>query len=156
MLTIRATMKGSPRAVADEFRRALRAELAETGRRWHGTMLPGHFEIAAEKKYAYKPRTKGYSIYKAKRFGHRRPLVFSGAMERQLRQAARVTSTSKGVRVALTGPKYLFAYRKDYQQADKAAEITATTDAEAQALSEKLDASMTRRLAAVQTAEALT
>lgn len=127
MLTIRGYMTGSPRAVAAEFRRGLRDELAAVAVQWHRQFMPQHFRAGAEGKYGMKPRSARYTIRKARKFGHRNPLEFTGMLKAMVRQQVRVTGSSKRARLTMNGPRYLYAYRKDYGQADKAAELTATT-----------------------------
>ena len=148
------TIVGGPREVAREMRRRKKAELARIGRWWHQKMLPRHFTPRGEKLYGMQPRSPGYSRYKAKRFGHRNPLEFRGDMKRQVLRRAGITSTSKGVRVALRGPRYLYQYRRDYRQPDKAAELTATAAAEEESLSRILDRRMSRHFNGLRTTAA--
>lgn len=143
--------RGAPSDVAKEIRPAAKEALAAAGSWWHRRILPGHFLVAAEKKYGYEPRSPAYTRYKAKRFGHRNPLVFRGDLRAAVVRQARITSTSKGARVALRGPRHLHAYRKDYNQPDKAAELTAVTRDEVAELAKFVDRRITRRLNAVQT-----
>jgi hypothetical protein len=65
----------------------------------------------------------------------------------------RVTSTSKGGRVTLYGPQWLYAYRKDYRQPDKADEIKRVRDDEANRLARVADAFITARIKACQGVE---
>ena len=145
--------RGSPTETKKEFHRAVKTEFAHVGQYWHERMLADHFKIAAEKKYYYQPRKASYIRRKAKRFGHRRPLEFTGDMKRQVTRMARITSTSKGARVAMTGPRYLYMYRKDLNQPDKAAELTFVTNEEINKLAQILDRRMTTRIAGVKTFE---
>jgi hypothetical protein len=134
---LRATLwyRGVPRDYAKEFRAELTEALLALGEYWHDRFAPKHFTIAGEKEYDYYPRHPSYSRYKAKRFGHRRPLVLTGDLERMVLGVARVSATSQSASVVMRGPKYLYAYRKDLpggrpSQGDKAAELTAVTPAE--------------------------
>lgn len=140
------TVTGGPKAMAKELRHAKKAELGRVGQLWHDKMAPKHFSQQATARYGYQKRKKGYTIRKAKRKGHTRPLEYTGDMKRQVLRAARITSTSRGARVVMKGPRYLYAYRKDQSQPHKAEEITATTRAERDVLAALYDRRMTRRL----------
>jgi len=147
------TWVGSPEHTLAEFRRAVKPELAWIGGHWHSRYLPGHFEPAAAGKYRYKRRGKQYLIDKERAVGHTRPLDYTGDMKAMLTRMARISATSKGAKVAMTGPRYLYAFRKDLAQPDKAAEVTATTKAEATAFAQLLDQRLTRRLNGVTTTQ---
>lgn len=149
--TTKITWRGSPETTMAELRRVVKPQLQKIGVVWHRRTLPKHFEDAALNRYKYQRRRKGYSITKARRKGHNRPLVWDGDLERQVTRIGRVSSTSKGVTVAMTGPRYLYAYRKDLQQPDKAAEMTATTPDERAKMDKLLDIAVTRDLNAVRT-----
>ena len=73
---------------------------------WHTRILPKHFTIAGASEYGYEPRTKKYQIRKAKAHGHQNPLVYSGRSMREVLQAVRITSTSKGGKGGIEVPTY--------------------------------------------------
>lgn len=50
----------------------------ETGEYWHEHFRLKHFTKEGAAEYHYAPRARGYMIYKAKKWGHQNPLVFSG------------------------------------------------------------------------------
>lgn len=131
-------------------RRHLRADikeaLREVGREWHHQTLPRHFVDGASSRYRMRPRSAAHQERKLHRFGHQRPLVFSGAMAAELKRIAEIKPTSKGVRVKMRGPKYLYRYRKDSKQPDKAKEVTATTKAEERTIAQSLHAKLKTRM----------
>lgn len=137
---------GSPDHTAKIFRPILKEELQNVIRFWHKDMLPNHFTTTAVNRYGYQKRSKKYMIRKARKFGHQRALVFSGEMERQVTRMIRVSGSSKRARGRLSGPRYLFAYRKDVGQPDKAADLTAVTQEEVLTMAKFLDQKMTKRL----------
>ena len=147
------TWVGSPEHTLGEFRLAVKPELAWIGGHWHSRYLPGHFEQSAAGKYGYKRRGKQYLIDKARAVGHTRPLEYTGDMKAMLTRMARISSTAKGAKVAMTGPRYLYAFRKDLAQPDKAAEVTATNTEEATLFAQLLDRRLTRRLNGVTTTQ---
>ena len=124
----------------------VKASLGEAGLRWHRNTLPGHFTPAAASRYRYKKRSEKHEEAKLRKFGHNKPLVFSGALAAQVMRAARITATGKGVRVVMRGPKYLYQRRKDYKQPDKAKELTTTTRTELRSIAQSMHRDLTRRL----------
>lgn len=143
MYTIREIIQGGPGVSAREIGNQVRVEMREVGAKWHRDMLPRHFAYGADKRYNYQPRHVGTIRQKLRRRGHNLPLVDSGDMATQLRMGATITATTggkrPGVRVVMKGPKYLYMYRKDYRQPDKAAEVRAVTADEVQELSRLLE-----------------
>ena len=153
-MALRAQIRytGGPGVLKKDLRAAAKASLAVVGATWHDKTLPGHFTPAAAGRYKYRKRTAKYRDRKRRVHGHRRPLVYSGEMERMVTRMARVTATGRGARVALKGPRYLYAYRKAGQP-DKAAELIAVTPAEAEDMATVLDREITARLNANKTTE---
>lgn len=129
-----------------EAREVLTKAWEQAGAFWHRAILPKHFQFSAYAEYGYQKRNVRYEIRKAKRYGHRRPLVFSGNLERAARRIRDVRANAKGARVVIHGPKYLYAYRKDFKQPDKARELQAVSERDARALAEVLDRSLERSL----------
>ena len=140
------TYTGGPEMAARNVAPFAKDALRDLGRWWHEKILPGHFTTAAETLYHYQPRSARYSRSKARRFGHRNPLVFRGDLKRMVSRMARISSTSKGVTVRLSGPRYLYQYRKSYAQPDKGAELTATSAGEVETMARTLDEILTRRI----------
>lgn len=100
-----ATVKETPR-----FAKA--ANLAAI-QYWHDTILPKHFLIPAKTEYKYQPRAKVTELKKAKRYGHRKPIVMKGLAEAMLEGSpVRLSSTSKAATMTLRGPFYLGFRRK--------------------------------------------
>ena len=136
-----------PKAFSRKFIRSeVKAALGVEGLNWHRHTLRRHFEESAAAIYRYQKRSPKHIAEKLRRFGHRRPLVFSGAMSAQITRMARIVPSSKGVRVNMTGPRYLYMKRRDQKQPDKAAEITATTKSEERTIARSLHKSLSKRL----------
>jgi len=129
-----------------ELRAAIKEELSEIGLKWHRDILPGHFETWAAPKYHYTRRSAKYLKGKLRGRHGSRPLVYWGQLEAQVTRMAKVSSTSKGVKVVLSGPRYLYMYRKGGERVDKAAELTATTQGEAKMMANLLESRMVKRL----------
>ena len=152
-LSTKITWRGSPEQTLVEFRRSLKPELEYIGLFWYRSYLPKHFGRGAAGRYGYQARGVGYSREKTRRTGQGGPLEFWGSLRDMVERMARVSSTGKSVSVRMTGPRYLYPYRKDYDQPDKAAELTATNQEERDFMDRLLERRVTRRLNAVHTTE---
>jgi len=136
-----------PKALSrKDIRIEVKAALREIGIEWHRQTLPRHFEENARTRYRYQQRSVAHRKRKLRIFGHQRPLVFTGTMAAAVKKIARIAPTSKGVRVVMKGPKYLYKYVKKAGQPDKAKEITATTHIEERAITNALKTKLTVRL----------
>lgn len=136
MPVLRTTIieQGGPRTLLRIASGIFRDAAVEAGRLWFQTILPRHFTVEGGRAYGYQKRTAKYMRRKARKYGHQKPLVFSGNMQREIQSVERVDRTGKGSIVKLYGPRYFYAFRKDYGQADKAREVTTVTVAEETAL----------------------
>jgi len=83
---------GGPRAKLRALLPAINAGLKMAVKHWHRKFLPEHFKTSASKKYGYAKRTRVYMLAKAKRKHHQKPLVWTGALQTQLRRHIAVTS----------------------------------------------------------------
>lgn len=122
------------------------------GQYWHKVILPKHFAMGAYQEYGYKARSTrrpkrsdrpssrlSYVAAKQRYKGHQLPLVWSGELKRLTERIRDVRSDSKGARIVLHGPRYLWAYRKDLNQPDKAAELQAISQRDAEAIAAVMD-----------------
>jgi hypothetical protein len=94
----------------------------QVGRKWHLEMRPKHFTKQGALEYYYEPRqgeqtgTSGkrfwssYTGRKLKKFGHTLPLVWSGET-RAASGTAKITATSRGVRIAYAGMPPIHMYK---------------------------------------------
>ena len=132
------------------------------GEIWWRRMLPKHFQTGADQEYNYALRTVKYL---KKKMGFREfrnykelrrrnpgreiplndpsPLVYTGELADMVTQSAGISATSKGVTVALRGPKY-FQPRALSGQPDLAREVTAVSKRDLQQLERYAEISMTR------------
>lgn len=148
-----------------KVREVLKAAWEHAGEFWHRVILKKHFTHAGAKEYGYKPRKQAevrtsmtksgkirvrklpsYDQRKFRKWGHTYPLVWSGEMKRQVMRTRDVRSTAKGAKVVLHGPKHLWQFRKDYGQADKAAELSRISEADARLITRVLDRAIERGL----------
>lgn len=155
MVEIRTTLtvQGGAEHQAKELRPATAEGLRRVGAWWHEDVLPGHFDVSAQQKYGYAARKKGYMIYKAKRFHTRRPLYLTGHMKEAVEGAAQITADSKGLRVRMRGPKYLYQMKKAQSRVDKAAELTRISSNEEREMDNELGDHISEELDTIRTTE---
>jgi hypothetical protein len=118
---------------------------------WHEKLLPKHFDRGAYREYRYQARTRAHERRKARKFGHNRPLVYSGALERQVLRAREVrtlggagsvrrkgahagTVKGGGATIRVRGPNYLKPQTRSPRMPDFAQEIRAFSNRDKQAL----------------------
>lgn len=97
MIEIQSTMLMSrpPGVLMRDFRRAIKVGLQAALDYWWRQFLPRHFDRDASRRYKYRKRTPGHVKRKLRVHGHRRSLVYTGAMQRQLQRTRKITGTSK-------------------------------------------------------------
>jgi hypothetical protein len=162
MFSATMTVVNGAEHTARHVREATRFGMETVVRYWHKRYLPGHFTVDGGKKYGYQKRkgddqpplvtsraTRGayvgrqvrnnaYSYEKQRRFGHNKPLVWSGTSER----AAKRSLAIRFRRIKATGlthcygvmavPAYFYKYLPG--SPNKAAEMTKATAGEVEVL----------------------
>lgn len=126
---------------------------AQVAAYWHAKVLPKHFEVGAYREYRYQARTRKHEARKERKFGHRRPLVYSGALERQVLRArevrtiggagsrSRATGAIRGggATIKVQGPAYLRPNRATGRMPDFRAEIAAFSSRDKKAMAVELN-----------------
>jgi len=111
MIYFRLTTSGIAnwRGAKGQITALINGVFSEVIRRWHKNTLPKHFRPGAERVYHYAKRSKSHQRRKENRFGHRTPLVFTGALKRQVAAGIllRATKTTPKVKGKMRGPWYL-------------------------------------------------
>lgn len=131
------TYTGMDALKPQELRRAVKQQLQAVADAWHSNILPRHFKRGAKQRYGYQERKASYNKRKEKRYGHRRPLEYTGQLKRQVLRKARISGTSKRATVSMDAPRYMYQYKPGAP--DKAAEITAVTQDEAESMAIQLN-----------------
>jgi len=139
---------------AKAWRAVSRDSWEAAGDHWHDKILPKHFKPGAAREYRYKRRTAAHQAKKQRMFGHRRPLVFRGDLERQvlrLRDVRGVADNSKrrgAVKIKLSGPAQFRPFRtlKDLNKPDLASEVQRVSDRDGHELAKVMDRELTKRL----------
>lgn len=83
----------------------LKAGWADAARYFHDKLRDRRFTQAHATKAGFAPRRKKYISKKYKKFGHTRPMEFTGTARRAVAGFVRITSTSKGSRAAYPGAR---------------------------------------------------
>ncbi len=84
----------------------------------HRGRLPGHFEVIAVNKYGYRPRSKRYQIFKARRYGTTAPLVRTGGLRASILQNAKITATANKAELKSKGSRtsqLMSQYRRELE-----------------------------------------
>ena len=103
-----------PEAAMKELRPAAKQANMNVILFWHRLFLPTHFRTSAIGQYNYQPRTRRYSIRKAKLKGHQKPLVWSGEGSNAAMRQIRPSGTSKQARGIMPGTQvFNFGRRAD-------------------------------------------
>jgi len=133
------------------WREASKDAWLAAGAFWHETILPKHFEPQAGPEYGYAFRTRKYLKQKLTAKGHARPLVYKGELERAVKRMRDLTGSRArgddegGVNVKLSGPRYLHQ-RQQPGQPNLAAELSAVSKRDADAIAEVIDQRVTAAL----------
>jgi len=143
-------IKRSPRGMGKAFSDGRAETFKEIGEVWHKKYLRRHFQLSAFREYGYAKRSKRYEQRKLKRFGHMRPLVYTGRMQRALTGSALVRSSARGVTVRMTGPKWLKGFMSMLGRygtgPDKAKEVTTISEREGNELAAMAGDILTRKM----------
>jgi hypothetical protein len=144
-----------PEVSKRKWREFMRAGMADMGAQWHTEILPKHFTQRARTKYGHKKRGAEYNLSKRRRAKHgvvkqggRVDNVFSGTMRKALEQMSTIRAFPSRATLQMRGPNYISMRPKDSKQPHKAREITTVTQDEEKKLSETLNETVGRKLAA--------
>ena len=128
-----------PRKMKVAHNAAAKATWQETGLFFHATMSDDRFTQAHATLAGYQKRTKAYTARKFKKFGHTRPLEYSGTTRRLVR-TANIAATSKGAQVRYPGARaFNFRNPKARQPINMAEEFRKIIPKEATELAAEFD-----------------
>lgn len=116
---------------------------------FHATMSDNRFSHSHARKAGYAPRKKRYTAGKVKKFGHSRPLEYTGRA-RRLSRTARITSTSKGARIRYPGLR-VFNFRHPESQVNALEEFTTVLPEEVSRVAQAIDQEIDKELSRVNT-----
>ncbi|MHC4616384.1 MAG: hypothetical protein ACYTEQ_01390 [Planctomycetota bacterium] len=125
--------------MAIEFNNVRREVMLAVALHWHDEIAPRHFEVSATARYGYKKRSRRYTRRKQKRFGHRRPLEYTGeSKDRILNPTAVIVKQTKTgqTRLRINATSRFFRFRKDLSQSNRANELTTVNDEDVAELAE--------------------
>ena len=135
---VRFTERGAtPNA---DWRPAQRDSWTDVGRLWHNDLRPKHFTHQGAREYGYAPRSGArgsgrrfagsYTQRKLKKFGHTKPLVYTGEGE-ALTRVRVISSNVKRVQVKMTAARK-FNFRNPFSNIKMAEELRATSKGDVQ------------------------
>lgn len=139
--TMSVTFKKPPDVSIRAWRTGMKEAWRTVGLHWQQQMLPRHFTRAAAANYSHKPRKAKYLEKKRRlklRYGGEVDNVFTGRMEKSLRQPARIIAFPTRVTIRMIGPRYMTFNpntAKGSNQPNKPAELTRLTGDEREDLS---------------------
>lgn len=144
---IRITDRGpTPRNLRKVMTRAKKASWYDTAVFYHTKLRDKRFTEQHARAANYWARSKKYEQRKRAKFGHTRPLEYSGETRRSVRQA-RLTSTSRGNRIRYPGARKL-NLRNPKSRIRMAEEFRRIPRREAREISLYLNKQLDRNLAA--------
>lgn len=120
----------------------------QTGEFWHRTLRPRHFQADALSEYGYARRKRRYLARKRAKWGHIRPLVWSGELEqatRARRIETRTFRTRSRMRVVLPLARKA-NWRHPASQVNLREELTAVSDRDAERMVAVHNRTMSERL----------
>lgn len=173
MILIEIKQQGkTPRALRKASTQARRDAFRAVGEHWHEKFRPVHFTHRGARKYGYKPRqgqrtagepptttssrrrfASSYTGRKLRKWGHTRPLVYSGESE-ALTRFLDVRATSKGSRVVMRAPT--LNLRSSPSAPNMREELTRITPDERSELIDVLNSAFTERMKAARDAHTTT
>lgn len=129
------------------FKRAVRQGFIEAGEWWRRKHLPRHFTERAGVFYSYQKRTLRHQARKKKKFGHRKPLVFTGQSRDAIMADRQPPKWRKrggipGVEVRIKAPKYFYQFNPATGP-NKLAEVTQLASSELAVLARVVDRRIT-------------
>jgi len=152
MIPIKTKITRDHRLSISAWRAISKVAWERAGEVWHSEILPKHFQAGAEREYGYQRRSRRHNERKQRKFGHRRPLEFTGDLKRHVTRVRDIRTVGDNSRrrgaakVVLHGPSYLYAYRKDANQPNKARELQAVSRGDARRIARVMDEVLTREL----------
>jgi len=136
-ITYSGPVPGSQNMRQREWNNVVREAWRQVGLYWVNTYRPKHFTVAGAKEYGYDPRKgergnlgpkgfkRSYTGRKLAKWGHTRPLVWSGRSEQATRAArihATATRNKSGVEIFMNAPT--LNLKNPHSQINMRAEMT--------------------------------
>ena len=155
-ITTVGAVPGSSQFGEEQFRGMLTNAWRAVGEKWHRDFRPKHFTVEGGKAYGYLPRSgdlrtpgskaffRSYQGRKFAKFGHTKPLVWSGTSEQQTATGTSIEPRVDGVRIVMNAPHLEF--RNPRSQIDMQDELTRVTAPERAELAEVHNREMDRQL----------
>ena len=141
----------TPRRFRKSMTKAKRHGWQESARFFHSDLRDRRFTKQHARTAGYGRRSRGYTNQKKRRFGHTRPLEFSGDLRRRVR-LGRIEATTKVGRAKYPGGQKL-NLRNQHSNLNLRLEFTTLTRREATQTAKVFDGEVDRRLKLDKTTE---
>lgn len=163
MIAVGVTLKyvGIAAASPNDMEKAASAALNDLGAKWHGDYLPLHFQDSAYTRYGTERRSAKYNKSKLSRFGHQRPLVWTGQLEQSATSSARIAATPRGVEITFSSGSRALNFsgsgkRRVFHYPNMRAELTAVATDEPDRFARFLDSRVVAHLQEIAASRART
>lgn len=140
MIPVKFTVRergATPRGFKKAYNAASKESWHEAGVYFHTHFRDQRFTHRHATAAGYTKRKRQYEMRKLKKYGHTRPLEFTGRTRRAVR-AATISSTSSGAKVRYPGAR-VFNFRNPKSQVNMLLEFTSVTQEEANELAAHYD-----------------
>lgn len=138
--------KLDPSILGKKFPRMAKRAMMAAATIWKDAFLPKHFAEGATARYGYKKLSMKYQSRKSRRWGHRRPYVWSGALMRTATTGAKVRASKFRGSVTIPVTPGIRALLK-HSGHDIQADLTVLTSREIQVLAERIQKEVDRAIA---------
>ena len=125
-LGLAALLSGPATGFKTAYREAIAAGLMRAAETWQKVYLPRHFKEGARAKYNMPKLTQEYIRKKIKKYGHKKPLVWSGESERQITSELLIPRVRRGagrmplsVEVGVHAPSDFSRYKRKSGESNK-------------------------------------
>lgn len=150
MIPIKYTVRdrgATPRGMRKRLNAQKKDAWYEAATMYHREMTPKRFTEEHARRAGYTKRKRAYNRRKYKRFGHTRPLEFTGTAKRAVIREASITNTSNGAKVRYRGGR-VFNFRNPKSEVNMLLEFTTVLQDEADQIADTFDKHLDRLLAA--------
>lgn len=134
----------TPRKLAKVMTAAKKKSFFDGAVYFHSDLRESRFTQAHATKAGYTPRKRSYLVQKLRKFGHTRPLEYSG-QARKASRVANITSTSRGFRIRYPGVR-AFNYLNKHTQVNMVTEFTTVLPDEVNKVAEHIDRTLDQAL----------
>ena len=149
MIAINFTFEYKGIVSAKDFRQIRTEAWQLTGEFYHKRITPEHFTEQGARRYKYARRTRKYQQRKQKLYGHNKPLVFTGRLQRHVKRVRNVRARrggKGGVVVKLNVPAGIINLSRRKNAPNMALELVAVSPKDVRRVTKFLDRMIQRKI----------